>query len=85
MLMLNQEKCVGCGDCTEVCPQNCFTLNGDGKSEHSFPDRCMECGACGLNCRAEAISVEANAGCFVLITKELLFGKDKTADAPGCC
>ena len=84
MIVFNREKCTGCGDCTEVCPQNCFTLDGDGKSMHAFPERCMECGACALNCRGEAISVEANAGCVVFITKEMLFGKSATADGPGC-
>jgi NAD-dependent dihydropyrimidine dehydrogenase PreA subunit len=84
MITLNSEKCGGCGDCVEVCPQQAFTLGEDGKSVHAFPDRCMECGACRLNCPAQAISMEAGAGCFVLITKELIFGKDAVADGEGC-
>ncbi len=84
MISINTEKCIGCGDCVEVCPQQAFTLGDDGKSVQAFPERCMECGACRLNCRSEAISLEAGAGCFILITKELLFGKDTTAGGQGC-
>jgi NAD-dependent dihydropyrimidine dehydrogenase PreA subunit len=84
MITLNREKCAGCGDCVEVCPQNSFVMGDDGKTVHAFPDRCMECGACKLNCRAEAISMEAGAGCFVLITKEMIFGKEAAADGKTC-
>ena len=79
MIALKADKCVGCGDCVEVCPQQCFTMGDDGKSVHAFADRCMECGACSLNCQKEAILMEAGPGCFIYITKEILFGKDATA------
>lgn len=79
MISLQSEKCVGCGDCVEVCPQQCFTIGDDGKSLHVFPERCMECGACSLNCQKEAISLKAGPGCFIHITKEILFGKDAAA------
>jgi NAD-dependent dihydropyrimidine dehydrogenase PreA subunit len=85
MLSLDRDKCVGCGDCVTVCPQQCYTMGDDGKSIHAFPERCMECGACRLNCRSQAISVEAGAGCFVLMTKELLFGKDAVKESGSCC
>ncbi|GAB4344226.1 MAG: hypothetical protein Kow0099_23450 [Candidatus Abyssubacteria bacterium] len=75
VISLDRTKCTGCGDCVEVCPHQCFVMGHDKKSVHAFPERCMECGACRLNCRAGAIMVEPNAGCVVLITKELLFGK----------
>jgi NAD-dependent dihydropyrimidine dehydrogenase PreA subunit len=84
MISVESEKCVGCGDCVEVCPQQVFALGEDGKSLRAFPERCMECGACRLNCPAEAISMEVGSGCVVLITKELIFGKDAVADGRGC-
>jgi len=85
MITLNSEKCIGCGDCVEVCPQQCYVMGKDHKSVHAFPERCMECGACKLNCRGEAISVEAGPGCFVYITKEMIFGKSATADGQSTC
>ncbi len=80
MISVNSKNCAGCGDCVEVCPQQCFTMGADGKSFHAFPQRCMECGACSLNCRGKAITVEAGPGCFVYVTKEMLFGKGATAN-----
>lgn len=74
MITRNAEKCVGCGDCIEVCPQQCYMMGDNGKSVHAFPERCMECGACSLNCVAEAISMEAGPGCFIYIMKQQLFG-----------
>ncbi len=85
MIALDREKCVGCGDCANVCPQQCYTMGDDHKSVHAFPDRCMECGACSLNCRAQAISMEAGPGCIVYIIKEQLFGKTAAADSETCC
>ena len=29
---INKDKCIGCGRCTELCP-NTFKLNNEGKSE----------------------------------------------------
>lgn len=80
MISFNSEKCVGCGDCMKVCPQECYVMGQNKKSVHAFPDRCMECGACQLNCRAEAISMQAGPGCFVYIIKEQLFGKPAAPD-----
>lgn len=85
MIAINSDKCVGCGDCVEVCPQQCYTMGSNGKSVHAFAERCMECGACGLNCNAGAVSVEAGPGCFVYIIKEQIFGKEVVADGEGCC
>jgi NAD-dependent dihydropyrimidine dehydrogenase PreA subunit len=84
MITLMSDKCTGCGDCVEVCPQQCYVLGDDGKSRHAFSERCMECGACRLNCPAEAISVEAGPGCFLYIAKELIFGKDIAAQGNSC-
>ena len=75
MLSLDSAKCIGCGDCVEVCPQQCYTLSAEAKSVHAFSDRCMECGACKINCRTGAIEFEAGPGCIVYIAKEVIFGK----------
>jgi ferredoxin len=32
MIKVDQNKCVGCGRCTEICP-DVFRLNSEGKSE----------------------------------------------------
>ena len=85
MISLNAKKCIGCGDCVEVCPQQCYTMGEDGKGVYSFPERCMECGACSLNCRGEALMVEAGPGCFVYVMKETFFGKQAAEGGKSCC
>lgn len=45
-------KCVGCGQCMEVCPISAITIE-DGKAVIS--DECIACGACAGVCPAEAI------------------------------
>ena len=53
-LALDQEKCVGCGMCLMVCPQEVLAMhNGSASIENK--DHCMECGACARNCPAKAI------------------------------
>ncbi|MBI4832632.1 MAG: 4Fe-4S binding protein [Candidatus Lindowbacteria bacterium] len=91
MIAFDPQKCIGCGDCVKVCPQQCYVIGQNKKSVHAFPERCMECGACQLNCRAEAIAMEAGPGCFVYIIKEQLFGKTPaapdhaTVNGKSCC
>ena len=59
---LDQEVCIGCGRCLEVCPHQVFARVGK-KAGIRVRDDCMECGACALNCPVKAISVDAGVGC----------------------
>ena len=69
-LQLDAAKCNGCGICTEVCPQQVFTVS-EKQSTIQDRDACLECGACAKNCPCEAISVRAGVGCAyaVLMSK----------------
>jgi nitroreductase/NAD-dependent dihydropyrimidine dehydrogenase PreA subunit len=50
-----QEKCVGCGLCTQVCPS--FVLDiANGKAWVVREGWCIGCGHCGAVCPVEAIS-----------------------------
>lgn len=79
-LNLNEEKCSGCGLCTEVCPQAVLAMNGANRAWIQDRDACMECGACNRNCPTEAVTVQAGVGCAAAVINELL-GR---SDAP-CC
>ena len=85
-LSLNDEKCVGCGKCAEVCPHGVFSVE-EGKARICEKDFCMECGACALNCPAEAIDVDAGVGCAAAIIKSWITGGEPTCDCGGgeCC
>jgi ferredoxin len=70
-LELDQEKCVGCGMCLQVCPHAVFRSR-NGTVEIGHRDACMECGACARNCLTEAISVKAGVGCATAVINSAL-------------
>jgi len=83
-LELDQEACIGCGTCVEVCPHQVFALHGD-KAEIVERDACMECGACRTNCPAEAIRVDAGVGCAAGMINEWLSDVLPRRRSKGCC
>ncbi len=52
--VINSAKCVVCGRCSEVCPQDVFFGSENRKMPAiSYPEECWHCGACTLGCPAE--------------------------------
>ena len=51
---INNEKCVGCGKCTEICPGNLFNIS-EGKAVMSYPKDCWGCVSCVKECPVQAI------------------------------
>ncbi|MHB8072184.1 glycyl-radical enzyme activating protein [Desulfosporosinus fructosivorans] len=49
-LMYRPDRCVGCGQCLEVCPSGA-TISIEGKLGY-LRDRCIACGACCAACHA---------------------------------
>lgn len=80
-LILDPERCNGCGTCAEVCPHDVFAV-GDGAAEVTNRDLCMECGACALNCPAGAVSVQPGVGCAADVIQSWFGGADKGGP---CC
>jgi NAD-dependent dihydropyrimidine dehydrogenase PreA subunit len=88
------EKCVGCGMCWTVCPHAVFrqeerkgaNLLIRAKSMAKLVDKgaCMECGACQLNCPADAIRVRSGVGCAAAMIKAALTGGPETCGDGGC-
>ena len=86
-LRLSVEKCIGCGRCMEVCPHGVFRTNGE-KARIKDRDLCMECGACAVNCPANAISVDSGVGCASAVIMGWLTGSEPSCDCSGgkkCC
>jgi len=93
-LQLDDNKCIGCGMCLDVCPHAVFKMI----SKHVViqnRDACMECGAYSRNCPVNAISVQAGVGCAAAVINSM-FGRDgeyccgtptgsKTANSKSCC
>ncbi|MBW1893676.1 MAG: 4Fe-4S binding protein [Deltaproteobacteria bacterium] len=60
-LILNEDFCIGCGLCTQVCPHSVFELRNT-KAKLVDIDACIECGACVNNCPTNAIEVNPGVG-----------------------
>ena len=82
------DKCVGCGRCVEVCPHNVFVLQ-ERRAQITDRDRCMECGACALNCDFGALAVNSGVGCAAALINSMITGGEPSCDcedsAAGCC
>lgn len=55
-IFINQEKCVGCRHCIEVCPGNLIKTDGKGKAYMRHPKDCWGCTSCVKECGTGAIS-----------------------------
>lgn len=55
-IQIDLDKCVGCGDCVQVCP---FSLLEVIDNKVQLKDGCTLCGACQEACDYEAILIEA--------------------------
>jgi len=72
-LELDQDICIGCGICPQVCPHLILEMQ-DSKARIRNRDECMECGACALNCPVKAIRVDAGVGCASGMINQWLAG-----------
>ncbi len=89
-LKLNEARCTGCAMCTKVCPHAVFELK-NAKARIKDINNCMECGACALNCKDDALSVKSGVGCAAGIINGILNNTEPSCDCSGdrkrvaCC
>ncbi len=81
MITLLQDACNGCGTCVKVCPHRVLAM-ANGKAVLDAEERCIECAACQLNCREDAIVVTKGTGCLVAIIREDIL---KLENRAACC
>ena len=55
--IIDADKCVGCGECVDVCPVDVYEMQ-DGKSETINPDDCLGCESCVEVCPNGAVTIE---------------------------
>lgn len=82
-LRYDQDRCIGCGRCVEVCPHAVFALTG-GKAQLLDSDACIECGACARNCPPTAITVDSGTGCASGLINEWLMERGWRSNSGGC-
>lgn len=59
--VVDEEKCIGCGNCAEICPAVFYLNEAAGKAVVVDPEGCELaecCEAAEENCPVEAISLE---------------------------
>jgi len=59
-VVINEERCVHCGTCSEACKFEAMRRNGDGTRVYDGAV-CLGCGLCVENCQGEALSLEIDA------------------------
>ncbi len=53
---VDEEKCVGCGECVDVCPVDVYELQDD-KAVPVNAEECIGCESCVEVCEQDAITV----------------------------
>ncbi|MCX8173598.1 MAG: PfkB family carbohydrate kinase [Thermoplasmata archaeon] len=53
-MVVDEDRCIGCGTCVDVCPVKIFALEG-GKAVTRHQEKCTKCGLCVERCPARAI------------------------------
>jgi len=53
---VDEEKCIGCGDCVDVCPVDVYEMQNE-KSVPVNAEECIGCESCVEACEQEAITV----------------------------
>ncbi len=72
-LVLDHEKCNGCGKCVDVCPHDVLAM-ADRRAQIVDREACMECGACATNCETGALTVRAGVGCATAVIQGMIRG-----------
>lgn len=55
-VIVDNEKCIGCGECEDICPSGVFEMQ-DEISVPVNPEECVACESCIEVCDQEAITV----------------------------
>jgi NAD-dependent dihydropyrimidine dehydrogenase PreA subunit len=58
-LTYDRDKCVGCHNCVEVCPQGCWASDHENRAVLANEEKCTACRACIVQCEGEAIKAES--------------------------
>ena len=57
-VVIDKEKCEGCGYCVSGCPHGVLSMGKDGKAEVVNPELCEFCRDCVNNCPTGAANID---------------------------
>jgi NAD-dependent dihydropyrimidine dehydrogenase PreA subunit len=90
--MQKTDSSLGCENTTQKTPARADNRKTMPKAVIVDKDACMECGACAMNCPANAIQVQKGVGCAYAIIMGKLLGTEPTCGcdnsksaSSGCC
>ncbi len=55
--MVNEQKCIGCGTCVNMCPVGAISFDKNGKAKID-PKLCIKCKTCEGVCPVSAITIK---------------------------
>ena len=62
VVRIDLNKCIGCGNCVDVCPMDVFYFDHEAnRSVIVYPEDCQSCGQCYLNCRGRSLGMTNEA------------------------
>lgn len=73
-LAFNEQKCIGCQDCKQVCPNDVHSFTAEGHHIVNF-DACQTCGLCVDACMQDALKIYGKAMSVDEVFAEII--KDK--------
>lgn len=87
-VLIDKEKCTGCGLCMVDCPTRALSLSGDGnKVVYQFffrPDLCDACGICIKTCPENCLQLEQEIEGNTRDKKAEVIFEDKICRCIGC-
>lgn len=61
-IQINRDFCKGCGICIQMCPEDVYQADREGKPLVVEPDRCIWCERCEIYCPDFAINLVGKGG-----------------------
>ncbi|MEA3255533.1 MAG: hydrogenase iron-sulfur subunit [Candidatus Altiarchaeota archaeon] len=56
--VVNEDRCIGCGNCEAVCPYGAISIDVNERVAKTNPLLCKGCGTCAVECPAKAITMQ---------------------------
>jgi NAD-dependent dihydropyrimidine dehydrogenase PreA subunit len=64
---INNDLCIGCKICVEICPMDVFRMDREAKKAIvRYPEDCMLCNFCVIDCPTDAITVTRDKSSLIL-------------------
>ena len=64
---IDAELCNGCGICVQICPMDVIRMD-DEKAVIRYPEDCMLCEFCALDCPVQAIIISPQKSAPLLVS-----------------